>query len=78
MEHKEVTKEEIKYYKIGEVIVIEDETKPKDANGSLGLVFGDKLNAELNEENNSDLKQRMTNVASLMHEILIDLQERKN
>ena len=78
MENKEtLTKEmEQKFWKIGEVVVIEDETKPEDANGSLALSFSDGLTEHLNKEGNEDLKGRMEQIVTLMHEVLVELQER--
>lgn len=78
MENKETLVKEMeqKFWKIGEIVVIEDETKPEDANGSLAFAFGDGLTEQLNDERNEDLKQRIVGLVTVMHEVLVELQER--
>lgn len=85
MENKEVMVEEVremeetelKHWKIGEIYVVEDETKPDDANGSLVFVLGDGLSNEINKKGNEDLKERMVAIVTAMHELLIDVQIRE-
>ena len=85
MENKEVMVEEVremeetelKHWKIGETYVVEDETKPDDANGSLVFVLGDGLSNEINKKGNEDLKERMVAIVTTMHELLIDVQIRE-
>lgn len=85
MENKEVMVEEVremeetelKHWKIGEIYVVEDETKPDDANGSLVFVLGDGLSNEINKKGNEDLKERMVAIVTTMHELLIDVQIRE-
>lgn len=75
---EEVVETEPKHLKIGEIYVIEDETKPEGANGGLAFILGDGLSNEINKEGNEDLKDRMVEIVSSMHELLIDVQIREN
>ena len=85
MENKNVveevveTVEEVKptQWKIGEIVVIKDETKEEGADGNLAFVFGAGLARELNKEGNEDFKNRMMTIVNTMHELLVDVQSRE-
>lgn len=78
MENKNITEEvTIEPCKIGEIFIIQDETKSEDANGRVAFMLGEGLADELNKEENEDFKNRMITIVNLMHELLVDVQQRE-
>lgn len=63
-------------WKIGEIHIIKDETKQAPANGSLAFTFSEKLTEDISREENEDIKDRIINIITDLHEVFVELQER--
>lgn len=71
-----VNREESKHWKIGEIVVFEDETKEQPNNGGVALGFNRALSEELKKEENADLRENMIKCATMIHEMIAELQNR--
>lgn len=66
----------MKDWKIGEIYVYTQEEESTTKSG-VGFLFNDTLTNEINKKENEDLKDRMVSILNLLHELLIDVQNRE-